>query len=367
MQLALSFDQNSIVLKMTGPQDGFLKSLLRKTQTKDLETSLNDNPRLAFAVADLRALADEMPGSMLIDDNSIKLSHLLASRLSENAAQTLGLPPLVHLTLKTEAAGSLGAGNFSLRYEWYKNGQRQLPQRIGCILKTADGSRRIPSWMLEAIDVADSHKSGQGDDVDWEALARFRRALEPDASVDAGSQDARVAMTEFLQGLQVRLVDRFSISPNEALDDFDVVPFSAESLDSKGVAADDVSESVSELDGTDLAVFQQRVRQRGALAAYRVAGGNYVVVDRSAAPVLGVMAEMQRAPLKARSAFIRNPRERISQAIEEHLRSSGKLDNLIQTEQAELIESTAHPFFLKLESFQSVSPGLSYSVNLTLI
>ena len=65
-----------------------------------------------------------------------------------------------------------------------------------------------------------------------------------------------------------------------------------------------VSEGDSELLGQDLNVFQKRVRERGAVPAYRLGPGSFLVVDRATIPALGVMAEMQRAPETERAAFI---------------------------------------------------------------
>jgi hypothetical protein len=102
-------------------------------------------------------------------------------------------------------------------------------------------------------------------------------------------------MTDFLQGLEVRLADRFSIAPVDRPDglDFEVVPFSGRNLDARESDNDPVDESQSELTGLPLETFQKRLRTRGALAAYRVGEGNYLVVDRAAKPVLEVMTRMQ--------------------------------------------------------------------------
>ncbi|WP_214284007.1 hypothetical protein, partial [Bacillus subtilis] len=62
------------------------------------------------------------------------MSHHLAGRLDAETAQTLGLPPLVDLTLKTDIEGSLGSDTFRLQYEWLRNGVRQIPRRTGSIL-----------------------------------------------------------------------------------------------------------------------------------------------------------------------------------------------------------------------------------------
>lgn len=207
-----NYSHDGINLKPKNKKAGFLSGLFTKDTTKGLDELIKQDNTLAFAVADLQALSDEEPGTLTFDADCLQLSHRLAARLGANTAMVLGLPPVVDLILRTDAEGVVGSSGFRLRHEWVKNGQRQAPQRVGCILKTANGLRRIPLWMLEAVEIAEGH-SPQGDDAsDWEALARFRQALDPGITLASDSRAARISMTDFLSGLEVRLADRFSIS-----------------------------------------------------------------------------------------------------------------------------------------------------------
>ncbi len=170
---------------------------------------------------------------------------------------------------------------------------------------------------------------------------------------------ARVSMTDFLSGLQVRVADRFSLSPNSALDDFEVVPFDGQRLERDEGAADAaVSEEGAELAGEELHVFQARVRDRGALPAYRLGPSNYLVIDGVAAPALEVMARMQRAPASERADFIRNPRPHITEAVVASLREQGRFEGLSDAAAEELIEQTAGPLFLETAEFSDRVVGL---------
>lgn len=159
----------------------------------------------------------------------------------------------------------------------------------------------------------------------------------------------------------MRLADRFSISPNEEATDFEIIPFSARTLENEGLESEsgEVTESSGELLGSSLRLFQERVRQRGALSAYRISPGSYLVVDRGTVPALQVMADMQRAPEQERAAFIQNPRQRISQAVEKFLRDEGRLDGLQPNEEEELIETTAGPVFIETHEFSERVTGVS--------
>ncbi len=359
MEFVLSTTQDIITLSSKDQRTSLLHRLMRKTNRADLQNLSPDERPLAYAIADLRAAADEYREPLSIDSDRIMMSHRLAASVSGETGQTLGLPPFVDMLLKTDAEGIVGSSGFRLRYEWSRNGQRQLPHRTGAILETAQGTRRLPLWMLDAIEVADGYQAGRSDGADWEALGRFRKALDPGTSAAAGDEASRISMTDFLSGLEVRLVDRFSISPKSEAD-FDVVPFSGETLDANGVTSGfaEASESMSEVEGIDLRKFQSLVRGRGALPAYRLSPGRYVVVERSASSTLAVMAEMQKAPEEERRAFIRNPLPKVSDAIENDLRRSGKLDGLSPEAEQEAIEAAISPVLVETAEFSQRVTGV---------
>lgn len=87
------------------------------------------------------------------------------------------------------------------------------------------------------------------------------------------------------------------------------------------------------------------------LKAYSLARGHYLVMDPSVAPVLKVMSEMQRASPQERRAFIRNPRIRITEAVEADLRVRGELTDLSPEEQEEAIEAVAVPAFVETKEY----------------
>jgi len=354
----LHFNQHEIRLTLNEAEGSLLQRLIKRTKRRDLE-HLNPSDRdLILALADLRALASEDVKELEIGSDGILLSHRLAAALPSESAQVLGLPPLVDLTLKTDAAGIVGSSNFKLKAEWFRNGQRQVLRRTGAILETSSGPRRLPLWIMEALDVAENFQPGGDDIAHWGALTRFRQALDPGVRDADSSNASKISMTDFLSGLQVRIADRLSIAANRDGDDFEVLPFSARRLDEK---ADEggVSENDSELGGEELSIFQRRIRERGAVPAYRLGPGSFLVVDRVALPALEVMAEMQRAPRNERAAFIRNPRPRITEAVEATLREDGRLDNLGPVAEEEAIENVAEPVFIETREFSERVTGIS--------
>src|SRR5208337_2974950 len=231
----LTYSQDGIVLRLRPEKRRLFGRFLAHPAPRDLSHLDPQDRGLLLALADLRALADGRPDELLIESDQIRLSHKLAAALGGASAGTIGLPPIVDLTLRTDAEGLIGSPTFRLRCEWMKNGQRQTPRRIGAILETSAGPRRLPLWIMDAVDVADGLRPG-GDDVEhWSALARFRQALDPGIQIADPNLAARVSMTDFLSGLQVRVADRFSITANASGDDFEVVPFSASRLELAGL------------------------------------------------------------------------------------------------------------------------------------
>ncbi|RWR01442.1 hypothetical protein ED28_13185 [[Pantoea] beijingensis] len=359
--MTFTFHHNDeiISLNIAEEKQSLISRLFKRQQSVTLSGLAHDDRTLAFAIADLKALAEEFEEPLHMSHDAIVMSHRLAGRLDSETAQTLGLPSLVDLTLKTDIEGALGSDTFRLHHEWLRNGVRQLPSRRGSILKTSQGLRRLPLWMMEAVDVAENFTPGGGEASDWESLARFRQALDPGVQMGSEINAVRVSMTDFMQGLEVRIADRFSISTSaNGADDFEIVPFSARNVEELENSGETVSEAIGELSDQRLRRFQQRVRTQGALSAYRVGEGNYLVIDRSARPILDVMVEKQKSPPEERRAFIENPRPAITDAVEQYLRQSGKLDGLDDVGEEEAIEAAAGPAFIETVEYSERVKGI---------
>lgn len=353
MGFETNYDNDWITVRL--PQQRGLSRLLVGDKTKRFDELADDDHDLAFALAEVRMIGDDEPDAVHLDDHEVRMRHRVAASLDGDSAHALGLPPLVDLTFRTDIEGALGTSSFRLRHEWSKFGHTQNPRRVGAILRTEDGDRRLPLWLLEAVEVAEEFQPGTDLAEHWEALARFRRALDPGVEMAADPVASRVSMTDFLQGLEVRLADRFSITPKSAEEsdwlDFDPVPFCGRNLEE--INQDDVLEGHGELRGATLSRFQERVRDRGSLPAYRVGDGSYLVLDRGAKTVLDVMSRMQRAPAPERDAFVRNPRAAITEAVEAKLRETGELTGLSAEGEEEAIEAVAAPAFVETVEYSA--------------
>lgn len=365
MEVNLDFDAQHVTITLERRNRGLISSLFSKSP--ETFTSLGrNNKAILFGLADLRATAEQYPDELLVSDTNITMSHNVCSRLSSEAAQVIGLPRTIDFTFSTDVDGIPGSNKFKLLYKWLHNGQQQVVDRTGSILRTSYGLRRIPHTLLEAIEIADMPDDQSSLENHWEKLALFKRSLAQDLEQDDNISGQ--AMSSFLQGLEVQIADSFSILPNADNPDFDydVLPFSTQTLDAVRIENGnaEISNQMAELDGTALNEFQKRVRTKGALPAFKVGSKKYLVVDRSATPALKVIAEMHHASPAERQKFIKNPRLKIDQAIEKDLRGKGLLEGLNASEQAELIENSSLPLFIETKEYSERVTGKTIFSNI---
>jgi hypothetical protein len=345
MTLAVTVDEAGLTLAPQPERRG----VLGRARVPTIDEIVAREASLAGALGDLEALAEELGETVVIRPEGIRIPHRLAAALPAGPAQALGLPPTVHLTLAVDAEGVPGQPGFRLVTEWRERGRRVLPRRTGAILSTAEGERRLPLWMFEAIEAAEGLNAGTGsEEAHWAALAHFRAALDPAlGSGDAAA--ARLAITDFLRGLEVRLADSFGIAPRGGAD-FDVLPFDRRKLP-RIEDGELIEDEAAELSGGDLAGFQAAVRRHGALRAYRLAAGRYLAIEPDALPALELMAAVMRESDDAQRAFLRNPRAAISRRIEDRLRAKGALAGLSDEGIAEAIERAATPLFTETRGY----------------
>ena len=298
------------------------------TKKRDLTAADIDDHDLCLALGDLAALNEEATGSAVVFEDRIVLNHDAVSRLHGSTAHVLGLPTLPDLTLATDVQGVVGNSDFRLNYRWIRDGRPESVRRTGAILHTSGGDHRIPRALLDAIEIADNPPPPELP-AQWNALAKFRNALLGTDADEVG----KIAMTDFLTGLEVHLASGFSMEPREGEEGLN---FDVQAHDSRGYDATLVS--------TDQRLVSAQIRERGALPAYRLAVGSYLVVDEAARPVLDVMARMQNGRPDERDAFVRNPLPYITEAVEADLAARGKLNQLGDADRQDVIETATTAF-----------------------
>lgn len=359
MPFKFSFTPETVTLKLIGSNSGFLKKVFGGNRSLTISEFSREDQKIALALADLKCSADEVGSEITISEDEITFSHVVLAAINSNFSDSLSLPPIVHLTLETDVLGIPGSSDFKLTYKWLMDGQKQNPIRTGAVLKTSEGLRRIPSWILDAIEIAEDQVREPSIEQNWYELAKFRQALDPDFD-PAISVNSNITMTNFLRNLRVKISDSFSILPDEDQGSglFEVIPFSnrniANELENGAVSA---SNSMSELPEHELLAFQKRFRSQGSLNAYLVDKQSYLVVDPTSKVALDVMAEMKDASLQERRDFIKNPRLRINEAVEQHLEDIGELEGLSDAQREEAIEQVSTPIFVETAEYSERVTG----------
>ena len=359
MQIEFTYSNEGVVVEFNQSRTGFLQNLLKSSKKTDFSILTKGDQHIALAIADLRYCADSTGTSISINDNAIHFSHKVAASISSQTAAKLSLPPITHLTLETDVVGIPGDSNFHLKYNWSLNGQTQNPKRIGAILQTSEGLRRIPLWLLQAIELVENKLEQNSLEHHWNEMAKFRKALEPDFELVKRS-NSFVEMSQFLSKLKVKISDGFSIVPDldETSGNFEVVPFSNEYIEDQLSGSEDtITISMSELDEDELRNFQNRFANKGSLSAYKIGDGSYLVVEPSSKPALDVMAKMKSASVEERREFIRNPRLKITEAIEDYLSKNGALDGLSDAQKEEAIERASFPVFIETAEYSERVTG----------
>ncbi|MDB2475485.1 DEAD/DEAH box helicase [Paracoccaceae bacterium] len=359
MEVEFTYSNDGVVIKFDEPRTGFLQNLLKRPEKTNISKLSKADQHFALALADLKFCADDIESPLTITDDTIHFSHKVAASISSQSAAKFGLPPITHLTLETDVTSIPGDANFRLKYNWSLNGQKQNPKRIGAILQTSEGLRRIPLWLLNAIELADTEPAHNALEHHWNEMAKFRKALDPDFELEKSS-NSFVEMSQFLSNLKVKISDGFSIIPDEdeTSGNFQVVPFSNEHIEDQLSGSEDtVSVSMSELSDDELQNFQERFKNKGSLSAYKIGDGGYLVVEPSSKPALDVMANMQSASVEERREFIKNPRFKITEAIEDYLSKNGVLDGLSDAQKEEAIERASFPVFIETAEYSERVTG----------
>ena len=314
-------DAEGVTLRPTDP--GLIAKLVGKRRL-DLRAPDPGEPALAVALAELAIFAQEQPDALSITSDHVRIDHSIVAALDGATAQALGLPPVPDLRLRTDVDGIVGGKDFRLRARWENDGVPVEARRTGAILHAPRGDRRLPSAILDVLEVAEGD-APQTLEAQWEALARFRRAL---GAVE--EDDCPIAMTQFLSGLELDLASELSIDPRDGVG----------GLDFEVMARCEGGEGL----GTADAMVAGLVRKHGARGAYRVGGGRFLVIDGAARPILEAMIANQRAPAPIRDAFVRNPVPAIRDAVEQDLERRGALAGLEDFAREELVHAATSPY-----------------------
>lgn len=323
--MSLSFtcipDADGCTLSIAHPKRGLL-SFLAARRSYDLVALPSEERAVAMALAQLRVL-DRDRREHSVDGEQVRLSHRLVSELDSGAARVLGLPPLItRYVFKAAMKGSLGNPDFRLAWWWEKGGRPVPLARIGAFVQDGGDYLRIPSALYQAIEIADGFDPGRPLQEHWLALGAFRRAL----GIEDTRAPTKIGIEGALNQIEIVTCDRVGLALDEDDDSlFAPLPFIGSDLLQDAPAE---TEHAAVKSG-ELAAFQQQAMARGAQPAYRIGPAKFVILDRSAMPVVEAIAAAGRQDPEGRRSFIRDAERLIAEAIERQALQDGRLNELM--------------------------------------
>lgn len=318
LSFAFAYDADGCTLRPAVARRGIL-GRLRSRPRHNLHSLPKEEREVAMAVARLRVL-DRDGRHHKVDEDGIWLSHMLASELDARSAQTLGLPPLLsRFVFKAAMRGSVGSVDFRLDWWWERSGRTIPLRRTGAVIEGApEGLMRIPAPIMRAISVAQTFDPSLPLPDHWLALGEFRRSL--------GIDHPDVELEGLLENIEIITCDRVGLDVDLSDDSrFDVLPFV-----SQGLAEDaQPSEADAAIHGAELTEFRTQAHRRGAQPAYRIAAGKFLILDRSAMPVVQAISDAAKRGPEERRFFIRNAERIIAEAVERQALADGRLNELM--------------------------------------
>jgi hypothetical protein len=350
IKFSFRYDTDFAYLEVQPEKRGML-GLLRGKSSADLLALPKEERELSIALFRLRHLDPE--GRLhSVSANGLRLAHPLVVRLDSLTARTLGLPDLIsNLTFKASMVGTIGSHDFRIQWWWEQNGRTVSLPLVGAFVGPQSKPMRLPAPIYQAIEIAREVRQGTSLSDHWLALGEFRRLFD---ATFAPTSDAR--LDGLLRNISVTTTDAIGL----ALDEEDDSVFRAVPYVSREVASSENGQTPTAVIGRELATFQALAAQRGAQPAYRVGDGKFLILDRSAIPVLSTIAEYARKEPEERRAFIANAGRIISEAIERQMRDDGRLTALMSIEaRTEKVEEEAAKAWVETPEWVSRVTGIA--------
>ena len=315
------YDGDSVSFTVERAAPGFIGRIFGdKPEGGSVDSWVGGDLSRCDALGALRMYGEQHPGAVRFEEDVIATSHAAVAALGAGQARALGLPGRPPYVLATGVRDIVGSPRFKLTTQWFEGGRAVVARRRGAFLEAAGGPYLIPEPLFSALELADGFEAGAVELADhWAALARFRRLLDADATVDDPAE-----MSDFLSGLRIYTGAALSLELSGSGDDmvFDPVLFDAEVAS----VAEDEGKPLSESDGmlpsNLLRTFQTHSQTgfrafEGAKPSYLLGRNTYLIVDEDLESALQVVREKQQAGPAERRAFASNPRPAIAERLAE--------------------------------------------------
>ena len=316
IRLVHTYDDSRVILTAESSPSGLVGRMRRSNApSPDLNSWAAGNAARCDALGALRLYGENHSETVRFEADRVVATHGAVASVTAGQARALSLPGPPPYAVTADTSGVIGSSSFKLHARWIDGGGAVVARRRGAFLETAQGVFLIPDPQFSLTELADAFEASSVDlPAHWDALARFRRLLDP----DHGGTDS-VEMSVFLRGLRIYTGTALSLALRGTLEDldFDPVLFDAEAYQS----AEEEGKSLSELDGMLpaglLESFQTHARTGfrafdAAKRSYLLGRQIYLIVDEDLETALQLVREMQQAGPKERRAFAANPRAAIA-------------------------------------------------------
>ena len=278
-----------------------------------------------------------------VEGEEVHLPHDAAAKLPASLAATIGLPPLVPLSVTLNFEGKMTDPDSFIRASWYDDDlSRVRPKRKGCIVYWGERQGRLSFPLFALIEAVDAYNrtDGQPTERRIEAWMPVQRTL-------AEATGEPVRADDFMTHLTLYQAGSLSLDVRAGNDgpDFAPIPMGRERVggptdgdasvpdgaegDPAAVDRPPDENAAALLPREQQAAFLQRFSQESETPpAYVLGRGEFMVVDPDLRKALDVVRTKRRAPRAEREDFVRNPRAAFARALGKSKASSQVPDDV---------------------------------------
>lgn len=314
------------------------RKLLRRSHTPIGEWPALSGAEGRAATA-LLSMAEQ--GEARRDGDEIRLTHEAAAKLPASLAATIGLPPLVPLSVTLNFEGKMTDHDGFIRALWYDDALATVRlKRTGCIVGWGERQGQLSSPLFMLIEAVDAYNRTDGQPTEHRV-----EAWMPVQNAMAEATGQPVKADDYMSHLTLYQAGSLSLDVRAGNDGPDFVPI-AMGRERAGGPTDGDAAVPDGADGDPAAVdrppdenaaallpreqqaaFLQRFNQESQTPpAYVLGRGEFMVVDPDLRKALDVVRSKRRAPRAEREDFVRNPRAAFARALGRRTLSSGPDD-----------------------------------------
>ncbi|AKU92630.1 DEAD/DEAH box helicase [Vulgatibacter incomptus] len=257
----------------------------------------------------LRLVSEEQA---VLEGATVLVPHASIAGLHDSELRSLGLPPRAALFLAIEAKGTLTSSDFRLLVTLRHIDGRPVSfyERIGAELRMGSTVRTLDAALFSALEAIDGFNASPPTDLDSRMLAWAAiKELLPEGATD-----------KYLTEFRVASAPSFTLRPfrnEQGEPDFDPVPCQIETIEGLDSVEHEAREVLPPGMQKEFAASYRRRTQ--VPTRYAVGGGWFLVLPPQVKKALEVARRAQAGSVAERTAFLKNPRAFVREALGDEL------------------------------------------------